>query len=152
MAAAPRKMKADFRLRMLRIVPSFVATLWVLGVAQFRGWPMGPIDYAALFALMLALQAIRRRARPNERPIDLGAIQNPNLIAAVVGAIALVFALLLGGLFEASVTLFKAFAMQGERVDAPWWLRTVWHGACAFASSYCGFLARIEAQRIRNAA
>ncbi len=145
MAAAPRKMKADLRLRMLRIVPSFVATLWVLGVAQFRGWPMGPIDYAALFALMLALQAIRRRARPNERPIDLGAIQNPNLIAAVVGAIALVFALLLGGLFE-------AFAMQGERVDAPWWLRTVWHGACAFASSYCGFLARIKAQRIRNAA
>jgi len=145
MAAAPRKMKADFRLRMLRIVPSFVTTLWVLVVVQFRGLPVGPIDYAAVFALMLALQAIRRRARPNERPIDLGAIQNPNLIAAVVGAIALVFALLLGGLFE-------AFAMQGERVDAPWWLRTVWHGACAFASSYCGFLARIEAQRIRNAA
>ena len=145
MPAAPRKLKADFRLRMLRIVPSFIAMLWVVGVAQFRGWPMGPIDYAALFALMLALQAIRRRARPNERPIDLGTIQNPNLIAAVVGAIALVFALLLGGLFE-------AFAMQGERVDAPWWLRTVWHGACAFASSYCGFLARIEAQRIRNAA
>ncbi len=145
MAAAPRKMKADFRLRMLRIVPSFVATLWVLGVMQFRGLPMGPIDYAALFAFGLALQAIRRRARPNERPIDLGAIENDNLIAAVVGAIALVFALLLGGLFE-------AFAMQGERVDAPWWLRTVWHGACAFASSYCGFLARIEAQRIRNAA
>ena len=145
MAAAPRKMKADFGLRMLRIVPSFVTTLWVLVVVQFRGLPVGPIDYAAVFALMLALQAIRRRARPNERPIDLGAIQNPNLIAAVVGAIALVFALLLGGLFE-------AFAMQGERVDAPWWLRTVWHGACAFASSYCGFLARIEAQRIRNAA
>jgi hypothetical protein len=93
--------------------------------------------------LMLALQAIRRRARPNERPIDLGTIQNPNLIAAVVGAIALVFALLLGGLLE-------AFAMQGERVDAPWWLRTVWHGACAFASAYCGFLARIEAAQLAN--
>ncbi len=143
MATPTTGSKANARLRALRLVPPFIAALWVLGVARFRGWPMGAADYAVLLALMLALQAIRRRARPKDRPIDLDAVKSPAMVAALVGALAAVFALLFGGLFE-------ALAPQEAPLLTPWWLRTLWHGACAFGSSYCSFLARIESQRLRQ--
>lgn len=139
---APR---ASWRLRVLRLSQSLVPAVWIVGVAEFRRWPMGPVDYATLVALLLALQTIRRRLRPNERTIDLGQLTRPGLVAAFVGLIAGTMALLLGGLFE-------AFAKQPEPEHASWWLRTLWHGACAFSSAYTGFFARIEASRIAQVA
>lgn len=141
-APAPTKApRAFWRLRVLRLSQSLVPAIWIVGVAEFRRWPLGPVDYAAMFAFLLALQTIRRRVRPNERKLDLGHLTNPALVAAFVGGITGAMALLLGGLFE-------ALARQPEPGHATWWLRTAWHGACAFASAYVGFFARIEATRL----
>ncbi len=129
--------RATWRLRILRLSQSLVPAIWIVGLAEFRRWPMGPVDYAAIVALLLALQTIRRRMRPEKRATELGQLTNPGLVAAVVGGIAATMALLLGGLLE-------AFAAP----HASWWLRTLWHGACAFASAYTGFFARIEASRL----
>ena len=142
--AAPTQTKsprATWRLRILRLSQSLVPAIWIVGLAEFRRWPMGPVDYAAIVALLLALQTIRRRMRPEKRATELGQLTNPGLVAAVVGGIAATMALLLGGLFE-------AFAKQPDAPHASWWLRTLWHGACAFASAYTGFFARIEASRL----
>lgn len=139
---APR---AVWRLRLLRLSQSLVPAIWIVGVAEFRRWPLGAVDYAAMFAFLLALQTIRRRVRPNERKLDLGQLTNPALVAVFVGCITGAMALLLGGLFE-------AFARQPEPEHAAWWLRTAWHGACAFASAYTGFFARIEASRLAQSA
>ena len=142
--SAPAQSKAvrvSWQLRSLRLAQSLVPAIWIVGVAEFRRWPLGPVDYAAMFAFLLALQTIRRRVRPNERTLDLGPLTRPALVAAFVGGITGAMALLLGGLFE-------AFAKQPEPEHASWWLRTAWHGACAFASAYVGFLARIEATRL----
>lgn len=133
--------RPSWRLRSLRLSQSLVPAIWIVGVAEFRRWPLGPVDYAAMFAFLLALQTIRRRARPDGRKLDLGQLTNPALVAAFVGGITGAMALLLGGLFE-------AFARQPEPEHAAWWLRTTWHGACAFASAYVGFFARIEASRL----
>ena len=143
--AQTKRPRASWRLRVLRLSQSLVPAVWIIGVAEFRRWPMGPIDYAAIVALLLALQTIRRRFRPNERTIDLGPLTRPNVVAAFVGLIAGSMALLLGGLFE-------AFAKQPEPEHASWWLRTLWHGACAFSSAYTGFFVRIEASRIAQEA
>lgn len=145
--AAPAQSKAPratWRLRILRLSQSLVPAIWIIGLAEFRRWPMGPVDYAAIVALLLALQTIRRRMRPNERTLDLGPLTRPSLVATFVGMIAGSMALLLGGLFE-------AFAKQPDAPHASWWLRTLWHGACAFASAYTGFFARIEAARLAQA-
>ncbi len=145
--AAPAQSKAplaSWRLRLLRLSQTMVPAIWIVGVAEFRRWPLGPIDYAALIAFLLALQTIRRRVRPTERTIDLHSIRNPSLIAALVGGMTATMALLLGGVFE-------SLARQPEPEHAPWWLRTIWHGACAFASAYAGFFTRIEASRLAQA-
>ncbi len=100
--AAPTQTKsprATWRLRILRLSQSLVPAIWIVGLAEFRRWPMGPVDYAAIVALLLALQTIRRRMRPEKRATELGQLTNPGLVAAVVGGIAATMALLLGGLF-----------------------------------------------------
>jgi hypothetical protein len=125
---------------MMRLLQTLAPALWIAGVAEFRRWPMGPVDYATIFVLLLALQTIRRRLRPQAQNVDFGKLKNPSLVAVLVGGITAAMALLLGGLFE-------AFARQPGPEHAPWWLRTGWHGACAFAISYFGFFARIEAWR-----
>ncbi|MBL8749779.1 MAG: hypothetical protein JNK78_11510 [Planctomycetes bacterium] len=61
---------------------------------------------------------------------------NPTAVAALAAAIVGVMALVVGGVGE---TLAQTMVPS----DTPWALRTTWHAACAFGSSYCHLLHRL---------
>jgi hypothetical protein len=128
--------RLPLRLRVLNLLPTGVAVLWIAGIAQFRELPMTSIDYAVLLAFALALQILMRRLRPRSNAIVLPASANPTVVSLLAASLTGAVALLVGGVLESLVPV-------QEQGPTPLWLRTVWHGACAFAASYCRFLARI---------
>lgn len=121
--------------RVLGFVPTAILVFWFCGIAEYRGWDLDGSDRLLLFLVALSLRyaafrVIRPRPtfvlRPNET-VSLTAT-----VAGVVAAVGMVF----GGLVEASVP------ENDPALAVPWILRTLWHGGCAFGTSYCGFLFR----------
>ena len=135
-AEAPPRAPAPPHTRLLRALPAGIAVLWIAGVLQFREFDLGPLDFAVLLAAALALHAVLRQARPRPAPIDLPPGTSATTVALLAAVITGAMALVLGGLLESAVP-----ATTGA---TPWWLRTLWHGACAFAASYCRLLGRVR--------
>src|SRR5262245_24628494 len=123
--------------RILRLMPPLIAALWIAGIANFRDFGFGPLDYLTLLAAALALQLVLARMRGGQRPIALPAHSNPATIALLAAAMTAVLAFVLGGIVESIVP-----AEPGHDLP-PWALRTVWHAACAFGASYCRILSRL---------
>lgn len=122
--------------RLLQLLPAPIAALWVLGIARFRGWQLDVMQSLGIVALAFALFLLLRRARPERPPAPLPPGTNPRIVATLAAAFIGIVGLLVGGLVEYVVE--QGYALQ----DVPWWLRTVWHAACAFAASWCRLLAR----------
>ena len=122
--------------RLLQLLPAPIAALWVLGIARFRKWELDPLQAMGIVALAFALHMIVRRARPERPPVPLPPQANPRIVATLAAGFVGIVGLIVGGLVEYVVE--QAYALQ----DVPWWLRTLWHGACAFAASWCRLLAR----------
>lgn len=121
--------------RIVDLLPTPIAVLWVVGIARFRDIELGTSEVLALLAAAFALRLLSNRLRPTRRvvlPANVNPVFVATLGAALLGAVALLF----GGAIEALLE------WREPRPNTPWWLRTVWHGACAFAASYCRFLAR----------
>jgi hypothetical protein len=140
MADAPdrgRGGRQALQARVLRMLPPLIAALWIAGIANFRDFGFGPLDYLTLLAAALALQLVLGRMRGSGRPIVLPASSNPTTIALLAAAMTAALAIVLGGIVEALVP-----ALPGHDLP-PWALRTLWHGACAFGASYCRFLSRL---------
>ncbi|MBL8754295.1 MAG: hypothetical protein JNK15_13415 [Planctomycetes bacterium] len=124
--------------RVLRLVPTLVAILWVAGVAQLRDYPMSGLEWATVVAGAFALHAIGHRLAPMRPAPRLPEGTSPATVAALAAAILAVLATLVGGFVEAVLVPFAP--------DAPHWaLRATWHAACTFAFCYCGFLHRLQA-------
>lgn len=135
-ASKPARARRPLRTQVLDALPTAVAVLWIAGVTQFRGLPMTGLDYAVLAAFAFALHALLRRMRPGRRAIVLPPTANVGTVALLAATITGVMALLVGAVLEAMVP-------PQEQGNTPYWLRTVWHAACAFGASYCRFLARV---------
>ncbi|MGE3174870.1 MAG: hypothetical protein AB7O97_19735 [Planctomycetota bacterium] len=127
-------------LRLLRVLPTAIAVLWIAGFAQFHDLGLGGLDFAVLIAAAFALQVVMARLRGPERQLVLPAGANPTTVALLAAMIAGTLTLVLGGVLEGMLPAESSSS-------TPWWLRTVWHGACAFAASYCRFLARLGTAR-----
>jgi hypothetical protein len=129
--------------RVLRTLPTGIAVLWIAGVAQFRDMQFTALDYAVLLAAAFALQVVMQRLRGRERPIVLPKGANPTTVAFLAAAITGTLALVIGGALELATS-----SSDGAPVT-PWWLRTLWHGACAFGASYCRILSRTQQMRVQ---
>lgn len=135
MAADPAPRRLLYRV--LRILPIAIAALWIAGIAQFRNLGFRPIDYGAVLAAAFALHIVLGRTQRRRAPIVLPEGSNPAVVAVLAGLITGLIGLVLGGIAE-------QLAPTPTNADLPpWWLRTLWHGACAFAASYCRFLCRL---------
>jgi len=140
MADAPkgdRGGRAPLPARLARTLPTLIAALWIAGIANFRDFGFGPLDYLTLLAAALALQIVLGRVRGSQRRIVLPARSNPATIALLAAAMTAALAIVLGGIVESIVP-----AKPGHDLP-PWALRTLWHGACAFGASYCRLLSRL---------
>lgn len=135
-APAPVRPRPSLRTRVLDALPTAIAVLWIAGITEFRDLPMTGLDYAVLAAFAFALNALMRRLRPARRVIVLPPTANAGTVALLAATITGAMALLVGAVLEAMVPL-------QEQGHTPYWLRTVWHAACAFGASYCRFLARV---------
>lgn len=135
-ATKPARTRHPLRTQVLDALPTAIAVLWIAGITQFRGLPMTGMDYAVLAAFAFALHTLLRRLRPGRRAIVLPPTANAATVALLAATITGAMALLVGALLEAMVP-------PQEQGNTPYWLRTVWHGACAFGASYCRFLARV---------
>jgi len=122
---------------LLGICPLLISLLWIAGIAQFREFRLEPLEWAALAAIGFALQLLSRRARRHRPLPQLPANANPAAIAGLAATIVGVLVGCLGALFE-------WFLQSYRPSDVPLALRALWHGACAFAASYCGFLLRLQ--------
>ena len=124
--------------RIVRQLPLLIAALWIVGIMRFRHIELEPMQYAALFAAAIALQILFGRMRGAGQRIELPPDQNPRTVLLLASTLNGVLALVLGGVPE-------AFMTGGDPpVTTPWYLRTIWHGGCAFAAAYCRLLARLE--------
>ena len=123
--------------RVLDILPPAIAVLWVAGIARFRNLELPLWAWPALLAAAFALQIVATRLRGPERRIALPPGSNPRFIAFLAALITGVFALLVGFAVEATLPA------TDDAHTTPLALRAVWHGACAFAATYCRFLARL---------
>ncbi|MCA8951527.1 MAG: hypothetical protein KDE27_18615 [Planctomycetes bacterium] len=123
--------------RLLTVCPVLVGVLWVAGVARFREIDIAPVEWAALVAVAFALHLVLRRAR-RPRPLPpLPEGANPVALSGFAAAIVGVLIGLLGALAEWLVEHYTPS-------HVPLGLRALWHGACAFAAAYCGFLLRLQ--------
>lgn len=132
----PVRARLPLRTQVLDALPTGIAVLWIAGIATFRALPMTGLDYAVLAAFGFALHVILKRMRPGRRAIVLPPTANAGTVALLAATITGVMGLLVGAVLEAMVPL-------EEQGNTPYWLRTVWHAACAFGASYCRFLARV---------
>jgi hypothetical protein len=119
---------------LLALLPTAIAVLWVVGVARFREHELSAMEIAGLAAAGFALHAMTRFRRPRPLP-PLPAHTSPPALAAMAAGIVAALALLLGGTLEAAIPVAEP--------SSPWWLRTLWHGACTFGATYCSFLHRL---------
>ncbi|MCR9244028.1 MAG: hypothetical protein NXI31_03280 [bacterium] len=123
--------------RLLGVCPILIGLLWIAGIARFRGMELGTVEWLALVAVAFALHVITRRAR-RPRPLPpLPADANPSSLALFAAGIVGTLIGLLGALFEWIVESYQPS-------NVPLALRALWHGACAFAAGYCGFLLRLH--------
>jgi hypothetical protein len=136
----PYRQRSDPTVRLLSLMPSLVAGLWIVGVTRFRDLDLDLRSYVAIFATTMALLLLLRRARPMPPHIDLAAGSNPRSMALLVAVLTGGIALLLGGALEALL------AGGDPPIKTPWHLRTLWHGACAFAAAYFRLLGKLRVQ------
>lgn len=121
--------------RLLGLLPTAIALLWILGITRFRHHELSAMEWASLAAAAFALHAMTRLQRPRPMP-PLPPNANPTTLATLAAMIVATGALLLGGLLEA--------ILPAPETVSPWWLRTLWHGACTFGAAYCSFLLRLH--------
>ncbi len=136
--SGPDRRRSDPTRRILSLMPSLVAGLWIVGVTRFRDLDLDLRSYIAIFATTMALLLLLRRARPLPRHIDLAPGSNPRSMALLVAVLTGGIALLLGGALEA------VLAGGDPPVKTSWHLRTLWHGACAFAAAYFRLLGKLR--------
>ncbi len=133
----PRPAAASVFRLVLGVCPLLIALLWLVGVAKFRQYHLTPKEWAVVVACGTALHLLSRRTmRPRPLP-PLPAGASPNALAALAGAILGFIAAVIGGFFEWVVE-------PSQPSEVSWFLRTTWHGACAFGASYCTFLLRLH--------
>lgn len=124
--------------RLLGVSSVLIAVLWVAGVARFRDYEFSNLEWAVLIAGAFALHIISNRLR-RPRPLpQLPQGANPVRLAALAALIVGVLAAIVAGGLEWLVEPYRP-------TNTPWLLRTMWHAACAFAASYCGFLSSLSA-------
>ena len=114
----------------LRIAATLVLLGWAAGIAYFRGWTPGSEDIGFLVCLGAYLLLRKQESVPAASQAEA---RNMALVLAVGTAI---FALVVGLLFEALVAAFR----DGQTV--PFWLRVLWHPACALVGTFCSQWAR----------
>ncbi|MBM3974466.1 MAG: hypothetical protein FJ301_10250 [Planctomycetes bacterium] len=123
----------------LSLAPVLVALLWIAGIARFRSYELSTNQWAAVLASAFALHLLQKRAlRPKSLP-PLPASANPAILALLAAVVVGLLGSVLGGAVEAMLPPGAPGAPDGT----PWPLRTLWHGACCFAASYCAFLGRL---------
>lgn len=123
-------------MRLLQLLPVAIAILWLAGVAQFRDYQLSPLEWATLVVVAFTLRTLTIRfQRPRPLP-PLPPGTNPTTLAILAAGIIGGLAALVGGTLEAIVE-------TSQPTTTSWLLRTVWHGASAFAAGYCGFLHRL---------
>ncbi len=122
--------------RILSLCPTAIAVLWIAGIAHFRSYDLTSGEWAIVIAGAVGLAAIERNLRRGRPPPRLPPDSNPATVAALAAAIVGVMALVVGGVGE---TLAETMVPS----ETPWALRTTWHAACAFGSSYCLLLHRL---------
>ncbi len=122
---------------LLGLSPVLVALLWLAGVSRFRGYDLSAREWLVVVAAAFMLHILQRRLwRPRPLP-PLPPGTNPAVLALLAAVVLGALATVVGGVFEWAVE-----PMRPSEVG--WALRTLWHGACSFGASYCGFLARLQ--------
>jgi hypothetical protein len=114
----------------LRVAATIVLLTWAAGVASFRGGVVAPEDIAFMVCLGAFLLLRKQESQP---AVDHATARRMALVLALGTAI---FALVIGVLFEVLVAAFR----DGQ--TAPFWLRALWHPACAFVGTFLGQWAR----------
>ncbi len=130
------KPRAFTTLRLLGLLPVAIAILWVAGMAHLRNYPLSGMEWATLVAGGFALHAIGTRMWPPRPAPKLPEGATPGAVAALAAAMVAVLAAIVGGGLEHWIT-------PARDATSSWALRTLWHTACVFAFSYCGFLHRL---------
>jgi hypothetical protein len=141
--AGARPSGAGLGRALLRLSPTAILLLWLAGVARFRHYDLSVREWAVVVACAFALHVLSNRLlRP--RPLGpLPAGSSPGTLAALAAAILALPVTLIAGVFEWVIEPVRPS-------EVSWFLRTLWHTACSFGASYCGFLGRL--QRARPAA
>lgn len=122
--------------RFLSLCPTAIAVLWIAGIAHFRAYDPTPAEWAMVVAAAIGFAAIAQRLQRGRPMPRLPDNASPPTIAALAAAIVGVMAMVLGGTAE-------LVAQEVVPSETAWWLRTTWHGACAFGAAYCFLLHRL---------
>lgn len=122
--------------RLLWFVPTGVFALWVVGIANYRSWPLPANVLVAVVLATLGAKFLLAVFRPRLSRFHGGFCPNLGALAMQVGAGAGIVGLVFGGMVELGVPDTDPGAA------VPWLLRSLWHGACAFTGSYTSFLGR----------
>lgn len=128
--------------RLLAPCPMAVLLLWIAGVARFREYRIAGREWLFLAVAALGLDAAARGVRRSARP-PVVETSHAATVSAVAAAVVGVAALLGGGLLEFVVERIRPTASSLP-------LRALWHGACAFAFTYCTLLLRLTAEPPRS--
>lgn len=122
--------------RLLGLCPIAIAVLWIAGICRFRGVALEPLHWLLLVTAAFAMFVIGRRTRARRPLPKLPENARAIPLAATIATIMAVIAAVAGGVLE-------LVAENWYPSEVGWGLRTLWHAACAFASSYCSFLQRL---------
>lgn len=128
--------------RLLAPCPIAILLLWVAGVARFRDYQIAGREWFFLAVAAFGLDAVARGVRRGVRTPDVAAT-HASAVSAIAAAVVGTAALLGGGLLE-----FVVERIRPASTGVP--LRAVWHGACAFAFTYCTLLLRLTAEPPRT--
>ncbi|HZN39474.1 MAG TPA: hypothetical protein VFD82_11770 [Planctomycetota bacterium] len=119
--------------RFLSLCPVLIGLSWIAGTVHFHQYALMPREWAVLAAAAFALHLMWLRLR-RQRPVPpLPEGANPAALAALAASILGTLVAIFGGVMEWIVQPYLPS-------ETSLWLRAIWHGACAFAASYCALL------------